>query len=81
MNMSEAKRLLKSYEESVERTYEWDKIIRQSPTNVISINGTLLDITDNEYRMICNILDNTIREREQNLRERIANELNIDIEA
>lgn len=81
MNISEAKRLLKSYEEAVERTYEWDKIIRQSPANVISINGTLLDITDNEYRMICNILDNSIREREQNLRERIANELNIDVEA
>lgn len=81
MNIYEAKRLLKSYEEAVERTYEWDKIIRQPPADVISIHGTLLDITDNEYRMICNILDNTIREREQNLRERIANELNIDVDA
>lgn len=47
----------------------------------LCMGRTRLTLSQNEFLMIKNILDNTIREREQNLRERIANELNIDIEA
>jgi hypothetical protein len=39
-----------------------------------------LELTPLETKMLMNILHNTIYEREQNLRERIVNELHIDVE-
>jgi hypothetical protein len=40
-----------------------------------------LELTPLETKMLMNILHNTVYEREQHLRERIVNELHIDVEA
>jgi len=82
MKLYEAERLVKNWKEAKDRVTLVGNLKHSCGDVFIANNGTSrLVLTKMELEMICNILDNTIREREQNLRERIANELNIDIEA
>jgi hypothetical protein len=47
----------------------------------ITVNGEDLVLTENEFRMIKNILANTIIEAEANYREQLKEQLNIQVEA
>jgi hypothetical protein len=81
MKHPEAMRLLKDYDEASNRKANWDGIKHSSaPTKYLVIDGFRMSLSNLEYKMICNILDNTINERHNNLKERLEKELNITVE-
>ena len=89
MKLSEAEHLINNWRECKSRISvinDIDKTLAsgKSVTTIrVAKDGfhTSLELTPIETKMLMNILHNTIYEREQNLRERITSELNIDIEA
>jgi hypothetical protein len=89
MKLTEAERLIKNWRDckdrlSVVNTITNTLLTGKSTTTVrVAKDGfhDQLELTPLETKMLMNILHNTIYEREQNLRERIANELHIDVEA
>jgi len=88
MNLTEAERLIKNWRECVDRISTVNDVANNlSPESVVTVRVAKdgfhdqLELTPLETKMLMNILHNTIYEREQNLRERIVNELHIDMEA
>ena len=82
MNYQDSKRLIKHYEKALERKNEWTlfKACAGNRESLLSVNGSEFQLTTEEYKMICNILDNTINTRYNNLKERLEKELNITVE-
>jgi hypothetical protein len=88
MNLTEAERLIKNWRECTDRIRAVNDVANNlSPDSVVTVRVAKdgfhdqLELTPLETKMLMNILHNTIYEREQNLRERIVNELHIDVEA
>jgi len=89
MKLTEAETLIKQWRECKDRISTINDINNtlaagKSTTTLRVAKGSFhdqLELTPLETKMLMNILNNTIYEREQNLRERIVNELHIDVEA
>jgi hypothetical protein len=89
MKLTEAETLIKRWRECKDRISTLNDInntlLAGKPTTTVRVAKDgfheQLELTPLETKMLMNILNNTIYEREQNLRERIVNELHIDVEA
>jgi hypothetical protein len=82
MKLTEAERLIKNWRDCKDRisTINSLEFFARDNTARVECGTTTLELTRIETRMLMNILHNTIYDREQNLRERIVNELHIDVE-
>jgi hypothetical protein len=88
MKLTEAETLIKRWRECKDRISTLNDIKNtlsgSNPTTTLRVAKDgfhdQLELTPLETKMLMNILHNTIYEREQNLRERIVNELHIDVE-
>ncbi len=81
MKLTEAETLIKQWRECKDRMVAVNNLANSCGKVVVRNSGTTeLELTPLETKMLMNILNNTIYEREQHLRERIVNELHIDVE-
>jgi hypothetical protein len=82
MKLIEAETLIKQWRKCKDRisTINSLEFFARDNTARVECGVTTLELTPLETKMLMNILHNTIYEREQNLRERIVNELHIDVE-
>lgn len=83
MKVTEAECLIKKWRCAKERLDNFNSLVEVSEKShwfspKITVNGQDLVLTENEFRMIKNILANTIIEAEQNYREQLKEKLNID---
>jgi hypothetical protein len=86
MKVVEAERLINKWRCAKDRIDNFNRLVKVSEKSnwsspKITVNGEDLVLTENEFRMIKNILANTIIEAEANYREQLKEQLNIQVEA
>ena len=85
MNLSAAEKLISKWKAARDRLRIYQAVKGMSTTYgstvTLSANGNkILHLTKEEQDMIFRMLDNTISEKEQNYREKLKEELLIDVE-